>query len=761
MEYFIKNLDNTEAAADMENELNKTFPESKAVVDFIQGKIYFKGDNIPTVEQVAKIIHKYDGEARVESNIQAYKYHIKNLDCAHCAATIEDKLKNMDGIENVNLNFTNQTLQLTYDEKQLPQVKELIDKIEPGVIITKEKIEEEEDESDSPLIVSIILSVILVAISYLVPMPQVVKMIVLFAAYIIAGYDILIKLLRNLLNKQLLDENFLMGIATVAAFAIGEHVEAIAIMVFYKIGEYFQDMAVNKSRKSITSLMDIRPDYANIEINGQIEKVDPEDIKIDDVIIIQPGEKIPLDGRIVEGSSYLDTKALTGESKAVEVNVGSKVLSGAINKSGLLKVKVSNTFGDSTVAKILDLVENATANKAPTENFITKFAKYYTPIVVGLAVAVAIIGPLVTGEPFNDWVYRALVFLVISCPCALVLSIPLSFFGGIGNASRHGILIKGANYLEAMNSVDTIAFDKTGTITKGVFEVEQINSTSDYTQEDILEKTAYVQAYSSHPIADSIKKQYGKDLDLSRISDYQDIAGHGVVAKVDGSEVLAGNAKLMGQYHINYQVVDANSTLVYVAIDGKYAGYMLIGDTIKENTKKALEDLKALGFKELIMLSGDNEKTANEVASEVGIDKVYAQLLPDQKVEKLEEIIQGKNGQSKVAYVGDGINDAPVIARADLGFAMGGVGSDAAIEAADVVIMNDDLEKIATTKKIANKTRKIVTQNIVLAMGVKLICLGLGVLGMAAIWEAVIADVGVALVAILNAMRVLNDNHVE
>ncbi|WP_423363871.1 heavy metal translocating P-type ATPase [Mycoplasma sp. P36-A1] len=762
MEYKVKGLDCASCAAKIEDELNKQYPESNAQVNFASCKIT-TNDNTVSEKQILEISSKIEEGMSIVSPIKTYKYKVEGLDCPECASKIEDSLNKLPNVENASLNFATSILQITYDEKDIDKIKEVIDKQEEGatLLALADSKGNEEDKLDITPLISIGVSIILVLIALFMPVSENIKTGIYVIAYIVAGYDILIKLVKNLLNRQYLDENFLMGIATIAAFAIGEHIEAISIMVFYKVGEFFQDLAVNRSRKNITSLMDIRPDYANLEHNGKIEKVNPESVNINDIIVVKPGEKIPLDGIIIEGNSFLDTKALTGESKDYEVGIDSNVLSGSVNKSGLLKIKVTKQFSDSTVSKILDLVENASANKAQTENFITKFARVYTPTVVALAAVVAFIVPLILQQDFNPWIYKALVFLVISCPCALVISIPLGFFGGIGNASKHGILIKGANYLEALYDVDTIAFDKTGTITKGVFEVNSINEMNNYSKEEVLYYTANAQAFSSHPLAASIKKYYQKDIDTTIISDYQDIAGQGVKALVNGKEVLAGNAKLLYNNSITFKEADVASTIVYVAINKIYAGYILIGDTVKENSASALKQMKQNGIKELVMLSGDNEKIAQEVASSVGIDKVYAQLLPNQKVSKIEELLHNEQGNGKVAYVGDGINDAPVIARADLGIAMGGVGSDAAIEAADIVIMNDDLSKIVTAKKIALKTRKIVKQNITLAIVVKLACLVLGVLGMAAIWEAVIADVGVALVAILNAMRVMNDKQID
>ena len=575
-------------------------------------------------------------------------------------------------------------------------------------------------------------------------------------SYVLVGGEVVLGALRNIRRGQVFDENFLMGIATIGAFAIGEYPEGVAVMLFYQVGEMFQDMAVNRSRKSISALMDIRPDFANLKINGDIKKVDPEEVSIGDIIVVKPGEKVPLDGKVIEGSSMVDTAALTGESVPREVGRGDSILSGVINKNGLLTIEVEKEFGDSTVAKILDLVQNASSKKAPTENFITKFARYYTPTVVFAALALAIIPPLfIEDATFSDWVYRALSFLVVSCPCALVVSIPLGFFGGIGGASKNGILVKGGNYLEALNDVEMVVFDKTGTLTKGIFKVTEINSENNISKDELIAYAAYAENYSNHPIGASILKAYGKEIDKYKIENYEEISGHGVKVIIDGKEVLAGNYKLMNRENIPYKQVETIGTLVHVAIDKKYAGYIVISDELKEDSAKAIKDLKAIGVKKTVMLTGDNEKVGSKVAKELRLDEVYAELLPDQKVEKLELLFKEKSPKGKIVFVGDGINDAPVLARADIGIAMGGVGSDAAIEAADVVIMTDEPSKIASAIKIAKKTRSIVMQNIVFALGVKIIILGLVAIGMGTMWEAVFGDVGVALLAVLNAMRAM------
>lgn len=548
-----------------------------------------------------------------------------------------------------------------------------------------------------------------------------------------------------------------MSIATIGAFAIGEYPEGVAVMLFYQIGEFFQDLAVNRSRKSIAALMDIRPDYANLKVGNDVKKVDPEDVLVGDYIIVRPGERVPLDGVVVEGKSMVDTSALTGESVPREVEVDGSVLGGFINKNGLLTIKVTKEFGESTVSKILELVQNASSKKAPTENFITKFSRYYTPVVVFAALALAVIPPLVIeGATFSEWVYRALVFLVISCPCALVVSIPLGFFGGIGGASKNGVLIKGGNYLEALNNVDIVVFDKTGTLTKGVFKVTEINAEKGISKEELLEYAAFAESYSNHPIAISILNAYGKEINKEEIENYNEISGHGIKVKVRDSEILAGNAKLMDKEKIAYAPVETIGTVVYVAINGNFAGSIVISDEIKKDAQKAIRELKAIGVKKTVMLTGDNKQVGTKVANELGLDEVHAELLPDQKVEKVELLDKQKSPKGKLIFVGDGINDAPVLARADIGVAMGGLGSDAAIEAADVVLMTDEPMKLVSAIKIAKITRRIVWQNIIFSFGVKAIVLILGAGGLATMWEAVFADVGVALIAIFNAMRILN-----
>lgn len=575
-------------------------------------------------------------------------------------------------------------------------------------------------------------------------------------SYIIVGGDVVKRAVKNIFKGQIFDENFLMSIATIGAFFIGEYPEGVAVMLFYQVGELFQSYAVGKSRKSIASLMDIRPDYANVKKGDELVKVDPDEVQIGDIIVIKAGEKIPLDGKVIEGSSMIDTSALTGESVPREVEVGSDIPSGCININGVITAEVTKEFGESTVSKILDLVENASSKKSNSEQFITKFARYYTPVVVIIAVFLAIIPPLVIdGATFSDWIYRALAFLVVSCPCALVISIPLSFFGGIGGASKKGVLVKGSNYLEALAETEIVVFDKTGTLTKGVFNVQEIHPEG-VSKEELLELTAHAESYSNHPISLSLKRAYSKEINNGRISDVEEISGHGVIATVDGKKVMAGNIKLMKMMDIPYFKGELIGTIVHVAVNNKYIGYIVIADEVKEDSAQAIKELKAANIKQTVMLTGDNKSIGSKVAKELGLDKVYAELLPADKVEKLEELFSQKSKKGKLAFVGDGINDAPVLVRADIGIAMGGLGSDAAIEAADVVIMTDEPSKIATAMKISKKTLKIAHQNIVFAIGIKIIVLILSAFGIATMWAAIFADVGVTIIAVLNAFRALN-----
>lgn len=606
--------------------------------------------------------------------------------------------------------------------------------------------------------IKIIISAILFVLALVIPFSnEWINNGLFIISYLVVGCEILKKAVRNIFRGKVFDENFLMAVATIGAFAIGEFPEAVAVMLFYQVGELFQSYAVDKSRKSIASLMDIRPDYANIEKDGKVEKVDPDEVKIGDIIIVKTGEKIPLDGVVVEGTSSLDTMALTGESVPRVVKTEDEVLSGCINKDGLLKIRVTKEFGESTVSKILDLVENASSKKSKSENFITKFAKYYTPTVVIIAVLLAFIPPIILKDfsTFSVWLYRALSFLVVSCPCALVISIPLSFFGGIGGASKMGILIKGSNYLEALANTETVVFDKTGTLTEGIFEVQDIYAEG-IEKDELLRIVAHAENYSNHPIAKSVKKAYNKEIDEKIIKNPQELSGKGIWAKIDEKDILVGNEKLMLEEKIDFKKCDEVGTILYVAIDKKYVGYVLIADKIKQDSPKTIRELKAMNIKETVMLTGDKKEVGEYVAKKLNMDKVYTELLPDGKVEKVEELLKQKSEKGKLVFVGDGINDAPVLTISDIGVAMGGLGSDAAIEAADIVIMTDETSKISKAINLSKKTMRIVRENIIFAIFVKIAVLVLTAFGASTMWEAVFADVGVSVIAIINALRMLN-----
>lgn len=612
----------------------------------------------------------------------------------------------------------------------------------------------EEENNDKVLLARVILAIVLFSLAMIFTSAPTFKISLLGISYLIAGYDILIKALKNIIKGKVFDENFLMGIATLGAIGIKEYPEAVMVMVLYQIGEYLQDKAVEKSQNSITELMDIRPDYANIEKNGDLTKISPYEVKIGDTIIVKTGEKIPLDGIIINGTATLDTSALTGESRPREVKIGDEAISGCINTNGLLKIRVTKEYGQSTVSKILDLVENASSKKTKTENFITKFAKIYTPVVVLAALFLAILPPLIFGSNISVWINRALTFLVISCPCALVISVPLGFFAGIGGASKCGILVKGSSYLELLSKPETIVFDKTGTLTQGCFKVVKIAQQEDTTKEELLELTAYAESYSNHPIALSIKKAYDKSIDKNRISEISEIAGNGVRAEINGCSILVGNENLLKNHNISFQKANETGTIVYTAKNSKFLGYIVISDKLKEDAQKAIMELKKLKL-QTVMLTGDTEESGLTVAKELNIDKAYTQLLPIDKVDKIEDIIEQKTKNKSVIFVGDGINDAPVLTRADVGIAMGGLGSDAAIEAADVVIMDDKPTKVATAIKIAKQTLTIVKENIAFALGIKVLFLILGAFGFVTMWGAVFADVGVTLIAVLNSLRAL------
>jgi Cd2+/Zn2+-exporting ATPase len=610
------------------------------------------------------------------------------------------------------------------------------------------------------IIVSAVLLAGIMITTKLVEINKWIQLVLYLVPYLIIGYDILKKAVKGIFKGQIFDENFLMAVATVGAVALGEFSEGAAVMLFYQIGELFQSVAVGKSRKNITSLMDIRPDYANVELNGKLEKIDPDDVEIGTEIVVNPGEKVPIDGIIISGDSTLNTSALTGESVPRSAKIGDEIISGCINLTGVLKIKTTKEFGDSTVSKILDLVENSSMKKSKSENFITKFARYYTPAVCGGALLLAILPPVIrlisgTGAMWGEWITRALTFLVISCPCALVISIPLSFFAGIGCASANGVLVKGSNYLEALSDTQYVVFDKTGTLTKGVFEVTGIYPANNFDKDTLIRLAAFAESGSSHPISVSLKKNYGKEINIDEVSDIQEIAGHGVSALVDGKRVFAGNIKLMKKENIDVECEHDEGTVVYVSCDGEYAGCIVISDVVKENSKKAISSLKKSGIDKIVMLTGDSKHAAERVAKSLGLDEYHAELLPADKVEWVEKLLSQKSAEKKLAFVGDGINDAPVLSRADIGIAMGALGSDAAIEAADIVLMDDDPSKIALARKISVHTLKIVKENIAFALAIKAICLVLGALGIANMWVAIFADVGVMILAVLNAIRAL------
>ncbi|WP_339187809.1 heavy metal translocating P-type ATPase [Bacillus sp. FSL M8-0025] len=691
------------------------------------------------------------------------EYVLDGLDCSNCAQKIENGVKGIKGIDGCAVNFAASTLTVSADGKEEQWVTNKVEKkvksIDPHVTVRQKHIKKSADDGYRKRMVNMLIrmaaAVILGAGAYLVHSGT-IEFLLFLAAYLIIGGDIMIRAVKNIIRGQVFDEHFLMALATIGAFLIQQYPEGVAVMLLYQIGELFQGAAVSRSRKSISALMDIRPDYANLKTKNSIEQVSPEDVQTGDIIVVNPGESIPLDGKVVQGSAMVDTSALTGESVPRKAAVGQDVMSGFINQNGVLHIEVTKGYQESAVSKILDLVQNASSRKARTENFITKFAKYYTPAVVIIAVLLAFVPPLVlSGAALSDWVYRALIFLVISCPCALVVSIPLGFFGGIGAASKAGVLVKGSNYLEALNQVKYAVFDKTGTLTKGSFEVTEIKPAEGFTKDRLLEAAAYAELHSQHPIAESVRKAYGKMLSSDEIESYEEISGHGIFAKVNGTEILAGNKKLMEREQIE-DVPDENAgTIVHVAIDQRYAGAIIIADEIKEDAAQAVADLKSLGIKQTAMLTGDSKQTGEAVGKQLGIGEVYAELLPQDKVAQVEALEANLLPNEKLIFVGDGINDTPVLARADIGIAMGGLGSDAAVEAADIVLMTDQPSKIAEAIRIAKRTRRIVWQNIGFALGVKAIFLILGAFGIATMWEAVFSDVGVTLLAVANAMRVM------
>jgi len=688
--------------------------------------------------------------------------YLRGLDCADCANMIEAAVGRIDGVQKTKVDFVTQKLMIeVFDQDKLTaivsQAEQLINRLEPDLVISAAENTTEvrncDTGKDRAQQIRLAAGAAFFVVGMVMRFPLPLEFAVFLVSYLLVGGEIIWRALKNLMQGRVFDENFLMSVATIGAFAIGEFAEGVAVMLFYRIGEFFEDLAVNRSRRSIAALMDIRPDYANLKVGDGVRRVAPDQVAIGELILVRPGEKVPLDGIVVEGRSSVDTSALTGESMPRDLEVGAEILSGSLNHNGLLTVKVTKEFGESTVSKILELVENASSQKSPTENFITRFARYYTPVVVFAAIGLAIVPPVVIGAPFTDWLSRALTFLVVSCPCALVISIPLSFFGGIGGASKKGILVKGSNYLQALNHLDTVVFDKTGTLTKGNFKVSTITAADGWAEDELLFYAAHAEIYANHPIAASIRQAYGRELDAQHLAEYEEISGHGVRVKVDGRKVLAGNKKLMITENIDCLQAAAAGTVVYLAIDGKFAGSIVIADEIKPDSAQAVRRLKDAGVRRTVMLTGDSKATAEKVAGEIGIDDVYSELLPQQKVQQLEALLKNVASGGKLVFVGDGINDAPVLARADIGVAMGGLGSDAAIEAADVVLMTDEPSKLVTAIGIAKKTRSIVWQNIIFALSVKVIILVLAAMGIATMWQAVFGDVGVTIIAVLNAIK--------
>ena len=685
-------------------------------------------------------------------------YRLEGLDCANCAMKIEKGVQKINGVKEATVNFTSGKLTIDAEEDHLATIeqetKKVVKELEPDVKVTeidKEKVSEHGNEKERNTLFRILFSLAGIALLLLFDFNEPIRLIGYLLIYLLIGYDVVKKAVMNIVKGKIFDENFLMSVATIGAMLIGEYPEAVAVMLFYQIGEYFQGLAVSHSRKSIRELMAIRPETAHVQTAEGLMTVIPEDVLIGQFVLVEPGERVPLDGTIIEGESLVDTSALTGESVPKSVYVGETVLSGFINKNKPFLVQVEKSYENSTISKLLELVENASSKKAPAENFITKFARYYTPVVVGLAVLLAVLPPLVvSGAAFSEWIYRALTFLVISCPCALVISVPLSFFGGIGGASKIGVLVKGSNYLELLAQTETVVFDKTGTLTKGDFSIQTIDTKID--PKIFMQYVASAEQFSTHPIAQSVLEGYAGP--LLPTTNIQEFAGEGILAEVDGKQVLVGNHKLMERFEISFPSSQEIGTLLYLAIDQSYSGYLVIADTLKEDAVDALVQLKQAGVKNTVMLTGDSKKIADHIGKQVGVDKIYSELLPEDKVQRLEEILQSNN--KKTAFVGDGINDAPVLARADVGIAMGGLGSDAAIEAADVVIMNDQPSKIAEAIHLAKKTLKIVKQNIVFAIGIKILVLSLGAFGFASMGDAVFADVGVTVLAVLNAMRSLH-----
>lgn len=713
------------------------------------------------VEKTTNILREHRHQYGIDSSV-SLELKLRNISCANCALKIENRIRKIPGVIKVDLNFASEMLAIQFDEglnqnELRGNITDIIEDLEPGAkIVNKDELQKSVWEDHALDITRLIIALVAFFCAFL-PIGATAQLALYIIAYLMVGIDVVYRAIRNLIKGRVFDENFLMAIATIGAFAIQNFQEAVAVMLFYKTGELFQGIAVDSSRKSITSLMKLKVDYANLLVDGKETRVVPEDIKVNDIIIVKPGERVPLDGLVIEGEAWVDTKALTGESALKAIGADDNVLSGYINKNGLLKVKVTKIFSESTISKIMELVEKASNKKAKAENFITKFAKYYTPSVVIMAVLLMLVPPLFTGwGTFNEWLYRALVFLVISCPCALVISIPLGFFGGIGGASKKGILVKGGNYLDALNQVDTVIFDKTGTLTKGRFKVVEIKTISDYTETELLKFAAYAESNSNHPIAFSILEEYGEEINKDLIEDYEEIFGHGIQIKFENKKLVVGNYKLMRKNNIKVKKSDALGTVIYIAVDRKASGIIVIEDEIRLNAKEAVSEIRKLGIQNIIMFTGDTKAISNKVAKEVGITEVYSELLPNDKVYFMEKLKEKTNSKDNIVFIGDGINDGPVLAQADIGIAMGGIGTDAAIEAADIVIMDDNVTKVAIALKIAKKTKKIIWQNIIFALSVKFIFLILGALGIASMWYAVFADVGVSVIAIINATRALN-----
>ena len=778
--YLLKGLDCPNCSAKIEKEVGDLEDVSSSVVNLMKQTLTISVKTSASgkiQDEVATIVHSHEPDVKVSEQTDSYvtkKYLLKGLDCPNCSAKIEKEVGELEGVALSEVNLMKQTLTVSMDHNKAASMLDMVTTIvhshEPDVEVSEQKADTSVapdkkektpvySDDDKKLTIRLISGAVIYAVGMgltlfgHVSLP--VELGVLIVAYIILGWDVVWQAVKNITRGQIFDEHFLMSLSTIGAFAIGEYPEAVAVMLFYQVGEFFQSLAVKRSRKSISDLMDIRPDSATVRRNGELVVVAPETVSIGELIVVKPGEKIPLDGIVTEGESMLDTRALTGESVPRSIRKGEEALSGCVNQSGVLTIKVTKSFGESTVTKIIDLVENASSRKAPTENFITTFARYYTPIVVGMAAILAIIPPVILGGGWSEWLRRGFVFLIVSCPCALVISIPLTFFGGIGAASKRGVLVKGSNYLEALNKVSVVVFDKTGTLTKGVFKVVDITVEFGFTKEQVLEYAAQAESYSNHPIAKSIQEAFGKTIDQSVLSGYEEISGHGIRVLIGGKRVLAGNSKLMDSEKVSYAACQSAGTKVYIAVDGRYAGCIVIADEVKDDSQNAIASLKKIGVEKTVMLTGDDEKIGKAVAEQLGLDEYYAQLLPDQKVEKLEYLDQHKTKGSKLAFVGDGINDAPVLARVDVGIAMGGLGSDAAIEAADVVLMTDEPSKLVDAIDVAKATKRIVMQNIIIALGIKSVFLILGALGIAGMWEAVFGDVGVTIIAVLNAMRIL------